>query len=296
MTTLRLIQISDLHLSRTRAYTYANWAAVLSYINVRQPDLVINSGDIVLNSPEDHDDLAFGYEQLSRLSVPWRSLPGDHDMGGGPPAPPPRFEAPWLGQYLVTEARREHYVDIFGEDCWAQSFGEWYLIGVNDLIWESGFAQEEKQWQFLEQHLQIAGRQPVALFMHKPPCVISFHEEQYVTYSIPAQARRRLRGLIATANVRLIGTGHLHVFRLLQTIGITVVTAPTIMRGIDDYVSANGLAVNGVIEYTFEGEAVEIRLVQPEGITKPHFPDGARTDWPLLHASEVQAALQEQKR
>ncbi|MCA9906389.1 MAG: metallophosphoesterase, partial [Anaerolineae bacterium] len=49
----RLIQISDLHLSRTRAYTYPNWKAILKWVNQIQPDLVVNTGDFIFEAPDD---------------------------------------------------------------------------------------------------------------------------------------------------------------------------------------------------------------------------------------------------
>lgn len=278
----RLIQISDTHLSRTHAYTYPNWQAVLKYIHQTQPDLVIHTGDHVLGIPEDMDDLVFARQQMDQLQVDWKSLPGDHDIGGGPPQPRLRPEVPWLEHYTVTEERLERYLKYFSVDRWAVTFEDWYLIGLNDLIFESGFDREAEQWQFLGDHLLTAVAKPIALFMHKPPCVLSLGEQSYVTNAIPAQARRRLQQMIASANVRLIATGHIHVYRTLHTMGLTVVAAPTLMRGKDDYVSRNGLSVNGLVEYTFEGDSVEFRLVSPPGVEHLDLPEGARYTWAEL--------------
>jgi 3',5'-cyclic AMP phosphodiesterase CpdA len=283
----KLIHISDLHLSRTRAYTYPNWQAILTYIHHARPDLVVNTGDFVLDRPEDLDDLRFAHQQMTRLAVPWKAVPGDHDIGGGPPAPRVRPAVPWLEHYTVTENRRQHYVRLFGEDRWALPFGGWYLMGVNDLIFESGFDEEARQWQFLEAQLRAADGRPVALFMHKPPCIINLDETAYVTQAIPAQARSRLRHLLREFNVQLICTGHLHVYRTLTTHGVTIVTAPTILRGEDDYVSYNGLALNGLVEYTFDGTGVEFRMVQPPGIDRPRFPVTPRQEWPLLDVDDL---------
>lgn len=282
MTEKKLIQISDIHLSRARAYTYTNWEAVLAYIHATQPDLVVNTGDYVLDSPEDKDDLIFGHEQMQRLSVEWKSLPGDHDIGGGPPQPTLRPHVPWLEHYMTTESRRIHYLELFGEDHWAMPFGDWYFIGLNDLIFESGFADEEIQWQFLKRQLHEAGNQPTAIFMHKPPCIISITEADYVTNAIPGKARDRLWQMMKKANVRLIAAGHLHVYRTLQTMGVTVVVAPTLMRGKDDFFSKSGHNTNGIVEYTFVGESVEFRLVTPPGVKPLNLPDGARQDWPAF--------------
>jgi 3',5'-cyclic AMP phosphodiesterase CpdA len=280
----KLIHISDLHLSRNRAYTYANWQAMLTYINETQPDLVVNTGDYVLDDPEDSDDLVFGREQMDRLAIPWKSLPGDHDIGGGPPAPRLRPEVPWLENYAVSEERRNRYNDLFGGDHWKAELGDWTLIGVNDLIFESGFEAEAAQWQFLDAQLQQAGDRPVMLFMHKPPCTTSLRETGNTTNAIPIAARQRLLALLVGSSVRMICTGHLHVHRLFNTMGITVVVAPTIMRGENDYPSHNGLKINGLMEYTFDGEGVEFRWVQPQGMDWVALPTGRRTEWPEKRA------------
>ena len=280
MSRQRLIHISDLHLSQTWAYTYPNWRTILRYVNETRPDLVVMTGDSILNEPEDTDDLHFAWKEMAQIEVPLAVLPGDHDIGGGPPAPRPRPEVPWLERYPVTEARRERFIESFGQDHWSRPFGDWYLIGLNDLIFGSGFDAEATQWDFLQAQLHEAAGRPTALFMHKPPCIYSFAETKAVTKAIPVEARQRLMALLPGNNIRLICTGHLHVFRTFQTLGVTVVVAPTIMRGEDDYPSHNGLAVNGMVEYVFEGEGVEFRLVEPPGISRPSLPAGPRHLWP----------------
>ena len=87
-------------------------------------------------------------------------------------------------------------------------------------------------------------------------------------------ARKRLRKILQTSNVQLIASGHLHVYRTIHTSGMTVVSAPTLMRGDNDYLSNNGYAVNGILEYSFEGDGVEFRLVEPPGVHRPQL----RTD------------------
>ena len=288
MTQKKLIQISDLHLSRTHAYFYANWQAVLNYINKTMPDLVISTGDYVLDSPNDTDDLVLGRQEMERLEVAWKSLAGDHDIGGGPPQPRLRPEVPWLEHYAVTEERLNLYLELFEEDRWAMAFGDWYLIGINDLILESGFDAETIQWEFLQDHLATANNRPTALFMHKPPCIFSIKETGYSTNTIPAEGRKRLRDILQPSNVQLIASGHLHVYRTIHTSGITVVSAPTLMRGDNDYPSNNGYVVNGILEYSFEGEGVEFRLVEPPGVHRPQLPEGPRKDWAELRVESFQ--------
>jgi 3',5'-cyclic AMP phosphodiesterase CpdA len=286
LTRYTLIQISDLHLSRRRAYTYANWRAVSAYIEATRPALVVNTGDFVLDTPEDHDDLTFAHAEMSRLTVPWRALPGDHDIGGSPPLPRPRPDVPWLERYLATQERLDRYLALFGEDCWAQPFGDWMLIGINALVFETGLAGAAAQWEFLDASLRAADRRPVALFTHKPPCALSMDETTETTQALPTKSRRRLRELMARHNIRLFACGHRHIYRTFQTAGAVVVCAPTLMGDGDARWTTDGIARNGVVEYSFEGEAVSFRLIEPPGVVALDLPATARHAWPPLAPGE----------
>lgn len=254
-----LVQISDPHLSAKRAYSYLNWSATLTYIEKTNPDLVINTGDLVIDAPDDEEDLAFARSEMDRLTTQWRVLPGDHDIGGSPPDP-------WQGEY-VTESRLNRFLQRYGEDRWATPFGDWYLIGLNSLIFDSGFSAEMTQWDFLEQQLRHANMRPTAIFMHKPPCVRSLDEDDSVKIAIPPVARRRFTALIRDTNVRLIGAGHLHEYRTFQSHGICIVVAPsTGFVSATEQSVANGIRRNGCVEYIFTGESVAFRMIEPEGV------------------------------
>lgn len=287
MTLHRLIHISDIHLSRQRAYTYANWQAALHYIDAVRPDLVVNTGDLVLDSPEDVDDLIFAYSEMQRVPVPWMVLPGDHDIGGSPPQPSLRPDVPWLERYMVTQERIDRYLEIAGYDCWAMPFGSWYLIGINTLLAESGLPAEAQQWDYLQQQLVQAAGRPVALFMHKPPCIAALDEVGDVTTAMPDRGRRRLHQLITKYPVHLIASGHRHVYRTYHTHGITIVNAPTLMCDADGSWATDGIYRNGLVEYTFNGNSVEFRLVEPPGMRPIAMPPGGRSGWPKLPVEEL---------
>jgi 3',5'-cyclic AMP phosphodiesterase CpdA len=46
MRAFRVVQISDTHLGRQRSWFVANFQSMARIISVRQPDLVINTGDV----------------------------------------------------------------------------------------------------------------------------------------------------------------------------------------------------------------------------------------------------------
>jgi 3',5'-cyclic AMP phosphodiesterase CpdA len=58
MSTFRIIQFSDTHLSRTMPWCVAIFEAKARIIAARSPDLLVNTGDIAFNGADLEDDLA----------------------------------------------------------------------------------------------------------------------------------------------------------------------------------------------------------------------------------------------
>lgn len=256
----KVIQISDTHLSSKRAYALENWQATLRYIQDNQPDLVIHTGDIVLDDPDDLDDLKFGFEQLNRIPVPWKVVPGGHDVGDSPPDP-------WQGQY-ITNSRLDRYLGYYRNDKWGFEFGDWYFIGLNCQLFNSGLDEEEEQWDFLRSQLKSAITKRIALFFHKPPCEQSFFEDTDTVSYIPQRSRKDLFSIIKDHKVSMICVGHRHTYLTFQSQGITVVAAPTtsLLDTKDELVTSDGVLVNGCVEYVFHEDAVSYRLIQPSGV------------------------------
>ena len=71
MAAVRVILVSDTHLSVSAPQAQANWDAVVSYVGVCAPDLVIHLGDLSLDGARRAADLRYGRTQLDRLPAPW---------------------------------------------------------------------------------------------------------------------------------------------------------------------------------------------------------------------------------
>ena len=126
-----------------------------------RPDLVISTGDMVIDDPDEADTRAFARAQFDRLPCPWLVVPGNHDVGDGPPTP-------WQDQ-PVTEERVRAFIDTWGMDRFVHDIEGWRLVGINGLLLGSGLAaMETAQDQWLEQALGSAGGRRLAVFAHKP--------------------------------------------------------------------------------------------------------------------------------
>ena len=162
MPEFRLTQISDTHLARRLPTLTDNFHRVSEYIDATRPDLVINSGDLAFDGPTSRDDLEFARTLHDALPVACRYLPGNHDIGDNPTAVGPPPSQP------VTEASRQAFLAVFGEDRWRFEAAGWCFIGLNSLVMNTGLASEAEQFDWLAAQLAGASGKPVALFLHKP--------------------------------------------------------------------------------------------------------------------------------
>src|ERR1700761_4583227 len=103
----RVIFVSDTHMSPDVPEAQANWAAVVAYIAAENPGLVVHLGDLSLDGARNPADLEHARRQLELLPVPWRAVPGNHDVGDNP--------LPGMPDSLaVDDARRERWLDVVG--------------------------------------------------------------------------------------------------------------------------------------------------------------------------------------
>jgi len=263
MSPFRLIQISDTHLSRAKPHFVANYEAVVAHVNQSAPDIVLNTGDIALNGPDEIDDLAFAAEQHALFTVPVRTIPGNHDVGDNPadPAHPPK--------QLVTRSRLQAYEEYFGAGHWSVEAGAWRLIGFNAQLLGTGLPQEKAQRDFLEEFFSYNSAAPIAVFLHKPlfrdaPKDTSEAMHRYVT---PGQ-RNRLLNLMACAPVKLVACGHVHQYRTFSHGEVQHVWCPSTAFILpDDLQPTIGEKKVGFVSYDFNGESVTVSYARAEGMT-----------------------------
>jgi 3',5'-cyclic AMP phosphodiesterase CpdA len=265
MTEFRLTQISDTHLARRLPKLTANFDRIRDHIDATRPDLVINSGDLAFDAPSAPDDLAFAKSLHEALPVTCRYLPGNHDIGDNPtqigPIPP----------QPVNETDRQSFIAAFGEDRWRFDAAGWCFIGLNSLVMNSGLACEGEQFDWLAAELAAANGKPVAMFLHKPIFLNTPEDPELESSAIryvPIPARQRLVGMLASADVRLIASGHVHQRRDFTYRHIRHVWAPSAGFVISDARQERiGLKEAGLVEYRFQPDSFEVRHVRAPGQT-----------------------------
>jgi 3',5'-cyclic AMP phosphodiesterase CpdA len=196
---MRVIQISDTHLSRGKAHFVDNWAPLARWIAALRPDLVIHTGDVTVDGADIDDDLAYAAGLMAGLDRRLRALPGNHDIG----------EAGHHRQ-PVTEARIERWRTRFGEDRWLEDAPGWRLVGLDAMILGSGTAAEAEQAAWLEQAMAEGAGRRIAWFLHKPLFLDNPAEGDTGYWSVKPQPRARLLELVERFRVVLVASGHLH--------------------------------------------------------------------------------------
>jgi 3',5'-cyclic AMP phosphodiesterase CpdA len=261
----RVILVSDTHLSPRAPESVANWDAVLRYVSVAAPDLVIHLGDLSMDGVHDADDLRFGRRQLDRLAVPWHAVPGNHDIGDNP-----RPSAP--ADWAVDASRVQRWLDIVGPDRWSLTINGWTLLGLNAQLAGTGLAAEASQWSWLEERVRERdASQPIALVMHKPLAATEAELAAAPSYRfLPAPGRQRVADLFGDKPPALVLSGHVHQNRQLRLDGTDHLWVPTTWAVLPDEVQpVLGTKQSGLLSLEFRGRSLpQSEFIEPDGISQ----------------------------
>lgn len=254
---MRIVQLSDTHLSAAGGVTRSNFERVADFVNrTLRPDLIVHTGDAVALSPDEAGDRATARQAHELLDAPLRLLPGNHDIGEP-------GSGPWMGIEVTMERLLIHR-ETFGTDCFAESFGNWALLGLNTELLGSGLPAEEEQWRWLDQALRTSIGKQVVVFAHKP-LWLPRRTPSEAALTIPLRSRRRLLSrLQASTTLRAVGSGHLHRYRQRQRAGLLEVWAPS--TGFVVRRPLLPLSRLGILEWRFDRGDLAVSLHQPPGL------------------------------
>ena len=255
---IRIVQVSDTHISRKRAYFVDNWDVFVGEMQRVRPDLIVHSGDVSFDGVSDEDDIAFARQEKDRLPAPWVAIAGNRDTGG------PGLMAN-RGQQRVDDERLARWRRHYGPSHWCRDIGAWRLIGIDSALLGSGHADESPQAVFIESSLKGRAGRPVILFQHVPPFDKTAEEAAPSNLAVPHATRRWLLDLCLGNGVAVIACGHLHVYRHIEYHGIQIVWAPatSFVNIMEKQHAGLGMPRAGYIEWTLDGPSTSHRLIEP---------------------------------
>ena len=270
---LRVIQISDTHLSPEKAHFADNWPPLAAWITAARPDLVIHTGDLSVDGADTEDDLSHCATLMRGLGVRFRALPGNHDVGDARHRHQP-----------VDAARLARWRRHFGPDCWVEDAEHWRLIGINAMLIDSGEPEEAAQLAWLEEVMETAEGRRLAWFLHKPLFLDSPDEGDTGYWSVKPEPRRLLLKLLRRHQVALVASGHLHKVRDFVNAGTRYIWAPSsaFLCGPSVQTQMPGDRRLGAVSYEFAGTEVRAGIVAVPGLAE-HWIDGLIEELYPLH-------------
>ncbi len=254
---MRIIQITDTHLSRGKPHFADNWPPLAQWIAAERPDLVIHTGDVTVDGAGVEDDLAHAAGLLGGLGVRCLSVPGNHDVGD---AAHPRQP--------VNRERLARWQAHFGPDRWVEDIADWRLIGLDAMLLGGGEPEEAAQDAWLDRVMAEANGRPVAWFLHKP-LYLDRPDEADAGLSVKPQPRARLLALVRHYRVRLVASGHLHKAHEVQSEQTRFVWAPASSFLIGEIQPAMpGEKRLGAVLYELDRTALTIQIADVPGLAR----------------------------
>jgi 3',5'-cyclic AMP phosphodiesterase CpdA len=256
-----VVQISDTHLSPSRAQFVPNWNALARWVRRQDSMLIINTGDVSLNGAQDPSELLFCRDQFTTMGVPMLCVPGNHDVGDTPHIAPDQ---------PVTDERQQQWRSVFGDDWWFHDIGNWRLIGLNNMLMGTGRPDEIKQMEWFEATLRSSGDRCLALFMHRPAFIDVPEEPEDRKWALSPESRARLLDLVSQYHIALVASGHVHRSRNFEAAGTRYVWCPSgaFLCGHLIQRDLPGEKKLGSVIHTFTDRDVSSEFVEPDEMTR----------------------------
>lgn len=255
-----IAHITDTHLSHAKPFFLDNFAVVTAQMRALQPDLVINTGDISLNGADDLADLRDAKALHDDMGLPWRAIPGNHDVGDNQET---------ASKQPTNAERRARWLEVFGQDWWVQDVPGWRLLGINSLLLGSDLPEASEQLALVSAAVSSLETRQLALFLHKPLFHGTLDDADFGGHAVNPAPREQLLAHLGAVTPRLVCCGHLHEHREQALGTLHQVWAPAISFTLSDWFlpTHGGEHIVGYIKLTLEADgSFETELVQPEGL------------------------------
>jgi 3',5'-cyclic AMP phosphodiesterase CpdA len=273
---VRVLQISDTHLSPAKQHFAANWQPLRDWAQQQNADLTIHTGDLTVDGADVEQDMRQGAEWMRALPGRFLGVPGNHDVGeAGNPFQP------------VTGERLKRWRRHFGHDWWSHDLENWRLIGLDSMLFGSGCDEESRQFDWLRDTLSSAGKRRIACFTHRPLFIDSPDEGDTGYWSVKPGPRATMLDLIRRHRVALVATGHLHKWRDHVEAGCRYIWCPSsgFIVGPDNQREMAGEKRLGALTYEFDGSDVSVTFRNVPGLTTLWIDDVLHEVYPPRHAA-----------
>jgi alkaline phosphatase D len=252
-----VVQISDSHLSPRITHFNANWEAARALLPRLSAELIVHTGDATLDGADSDEDCALAAAGLAGLPAPLRVVPGNHDIGDLASA----TQTPAASRI----ARHERH---FGACVWTEDRPGWRLLGLNSQVIGAGDAADDAQRAVIEDAVATLGARRLAVFLHKPAFLDAVEEGPVGYWAVPPDVRAPVRRLLDHPHLRLIASGHLHLWRIARHAAASVVWAPATSFTLGPRLMPEPRGAEralGVMRHVFREDSVETEVIPIPG-------------------------------
>jgi hypothetical protein len=258
-TALRLVQISDTHLSRWDGPLRRNFRAIASFVNTQlRPDLVVHTGDVTMSNPDAEADYVAAKELVGLIEAPMRFVPGNHDVGEP-------YERTW---WTTTEERITRFERFFEGTPWLERLGDIALVGLNSQIYGTGLPSEERQWRWLENVAASLRGRSVLVFQHKSFWTTYRGSDGRLGGTDPAH-RYRVLDILSRSRLLAIANGDVHRYRKVRQGEHLELWAPAtgfLVHREESLRLPSGLEQLGVVQFDIRGEDFDVTFQTTPGL------------------------------
>ena len=267
----RVIQISDTHISPVKTHFAENWQPLTQWITAQSPDLVIHTGDVTVDGADSDEDLRYCARLLDGLGVPFRAVPGNHDVGDSNHRHQP-----------VNPERVARWNRHFGTDRWIVDIDGWRLIGLDAMLIGSCRPEEAAQLAWLDDMMAEANDRRFAWFLHRPLFIERPDEGDTGYWSIKPEPRRALLELMRRYAVALVASGHLHKAHDFTCDGTRYIWGPSagFLGGPRIIPPKPGERRLGAVRYDFADDGLTAAIAEVPGLTEYWIDDVADEVYP----------------
>jgi len=257
----KVVQISDTHLGASTRLFRANFDRMAVALDRLRPDLIVHTGDVSMDGADREADLASAASAHAWLPRPVLCVPGNHDVGDHPER---ALHQP------VDDVRLNRFCGRVGPDRWVQDREGWRLLGLNSQVM-GAHPEADEQAAMIADALDTLGDRRLAVFIHKPFFTADPAETVFDYWSVPPFARGPLGAVMDHPALRLVASGHLHLYRDAMRGRVRYAWAPSVAFVVDpaDQAGLPGERCCGFLLHEFGENAVATRLIVPDGMERP---------------------------
>ena len=170
----------------------------------------------------------------------------------------------------VDDVRLERFGANMGPDRWVVDRDGWRLLGLDSQIM-GAHPSEASQARMIEEALATLGERRLAVFIHKPFFATDPEETLFGYWSVPPFARGPLRAVMAHPALRLVASGHLHLYHEQMRGAVNYAWAPSVAFVVAPEAQAGlpGERRCGILMHRFGTDTVTTELVEPPGMERP---------------------------